>query len=124
MKSDYLDEITALLKQVRPELATTHRLEFTSVFGAVGGYVNGHIFMSHGKFGVAIKLPKEVLDELFKGKDATPLRYFPKGHLKREYAVLSKEVLENKRRLRKLVDESIKYVLSPQRAARRNARFA
>ncbi|MCH7484270.1 MAG: hypothetical protein IIA90_03865 [Chloroflexi bacterium] len=113
MSNEYLDEITTLLKQVRPELATTHRLEFKNVFGAVGGYVNGYIFISHGKFGVALKLPKEVLDELFKGKDIKHLRYFPRGHLKKEYAILSKEVLENKRQLGKLVDESIKYVLSP-----------
>jgi hypothetical protein len=30
-------------------------LEFKSVFGAVGGYVDGKIFVSCGKFGVALK---------------------------------------------------------------------
>ena len=112
LKGDYLDELATLLKHVRPELATKHRLEFKNVFGAVGGYVNGHIFISHGKFGVALKLPKGILDELFEGKDIKQLRYFPKGHVKKEYAVLSRQLLENRRQLGKLLDESIKYVLS------------
>ena len=56
MKKNYLEKITILLKQIRPKLATQHRLEFKNVFGAVGGYVNGKIFISCGKFGVALRL--------------------------------------------------------------------
>ena len=113
LDGNYLDEITELLEQVRPELATTHRLEFRNVFGAVGGYVDGHIFISHGRFGVAIKLPKELLEKLFRDKDVNPLRYFPKGHVKKDYAVLSTEVLKDRRHFGRLVDKSIKFVLSP-----------
>ncbi len=111
MENKYQSEITVLLKQVRPRLSTTHQLEFKNVFGAVGGYINGHIFISCGKFGVALRLPPETLDQLFHEKKAKRLKYFPKGHIKKEYAVLSKQVLENKQRLKKLVDESIKFVV-------------
>lgn len=113
--SDYLTEATKLLKQSRPKLAVQHRLEFKSVFGAVGGYVNDHIFISYGKFGVALRLPAKTLDELFRTKEARHLKYFPKGHVKKEYAVLSKRILKNKRRLIVLVDESIKFSLSKKR---------
>ena len=112
MENKYLSEITALLKQTRPRLAATHRLEFKNVFAAVGGYVNGHIFISCGKFGVALRLPPETLNELFHEKEAKHLKYFSKGHIKKEYAVLSKRILKNKNQLRKLVDESVKYVPS------------
>ena len=88
-------------------------MEFKNVFGAVGGFVNGHIFISHGKFGTALKLPKGVLDELFKEEDVKHLKYFSKGHMKKEYAILSKQILENERQLGSLVDESTRYVLSP-----------
>lgn len=111
MENEYLNEITALLKQARPKLSTTHKLEFKNVFGAVGGYVNGKIFISCGKFGVALRLPPDTLAALFQEKEAKYLKYFPNGHIKKEYAVLSKQVLENKHHLKKIVDKSIKYSL-------------
>ena len=107
MNDKYLNRLTALLKQVRPRLGTTHRLEFKNVFGAVGGYVNGRIFISCGTFGIALKLPPEILEALFKDKDVTHLKYFRSGHIKKEYAVLPKRILNNKRMLGKLVDQSI-----------------
>jgi hypothetical protein len=112
MKNNYLEKLTKLLGQARPKLATQHRLEFKNVFGAVGGYVNGRIFASCGKFGIALRLPPKILDDLFQEKEVKHLKYFPKGHIKKEYAVLSKRVLENKHQLKMLADESIQYVLS------------
>jgi len=112
MENKYLNKITALLKQARPKLSTTHQLEFKNVFGAVGGYVNGKIFVSYGKFGAAFRLPPDTLDTLFQEKEAKHLKYFPNGHIKKEYAVLSKRILENKHQLKRLIDKSIKYVLS------------
>ena len=44
---------------------------------------------------------------------AVPLRYFPKGHVKKEYAVLPKRMMEDRDRLKKLVDQSIRYVSHP-----------
>jgi len=111
MENKYLNEITTLLKQARPKLSTTHQLEFKNVFGAVGGYVNGKIFISCGKFGVALRLPPDALDNLFQKKEAKHLKYFPNGHIKKEYAVLSKQMLGNKRHLKKLVDASIRFVI-------------
>ena len=107
MENKYLNEITKLVKQTHPKVSTTHRLEFKNVFGAVGGYINSHIFISNGKFGVALKLPKEVLDDLFREKDIKHLKYFPKGHVKKDYAILPKRILENKSLLKKLLDKSI-----------------
>ena len=111
MNNEYLGAITKLLKQAHPRLATSRQLEFKNVFGTVGGYVDNRIFITCGKFGVALKLPREVLDELFEEKGVKHLKYFPKGHVKKEYAVLPKRILENKHQLKKLTDESIKYVL-------------
>ncbi len=111
MENKYHNKVTTLLKQVCPRLSNAHRLEFKNVFGAVGGYVNGKIFISCGKFGIALRLPTDALDDLFQKKETKHLKYFPKGHVKKEYAVLSKQVLENKRQLKKLMDESIKFVL-------------
>jgi len=110
MKNSYLDELTELLKQARPRLAATHQLEFKNVFGAVAGYVDGNIFMSCGKFGVALRLPPETLESVFKEEGVEYLKYFPKGHIKKEYAVLPKGILDDKDQFKILLDRSIRYV--------------
>ena len=107
----YFDEVTAFLKQARPRLTTTHQLTFKNVFGAVAGYIDGRIFISCGKFGVALRLPPDALDDLFKQDGVKRLKYFPRGHIKKEYAVLPKRILDDQHQFRKLVDESINYVL-------------
>ena len=102
--------LTKLLEQARPKLAITYNLTFKNCFGAVAGYADGNIFISYGRFGVALKLPKVVLDDLFKEKDIEHLRYFPNGHIKKEYAVLPRRILENKKILKELIDKSIQFV--------------
>ena len=109
MQNKYFERITKLLEQVRPKLATTHRLEFKNVFGAVGVYVNGRIFVSCGKFGVALRLPPQTLESLFNEKIAKHLKYFPNGHVKKEYAVLPKRIIEDSHKFKKLLDKSIEY---------------
>lgn len=64
MKDKYFNKITRLLESVQPKIISMNQLKFKNVFGAVGGYVNDCIFMSCGKFGVALRPPPETLDEL------------------------------------------------------------
>ena len=107
MKDIYLNRLKTLLKRARPRLTSTHRLTFKNVFGAVGSYVNGRIFITCGAFGIALKLPPETLATLFREKDIKHLKYFRKGHVKKEYAVLPNRILNNKRQFKKLLDKSI-----------------
>ncbi len=109
MATNYRNKLEKLLKQVRPRLASTHNLEFKNCFGAVAGYVEGQIFCSCGKFGLALRLPEKTLAELFQEKGVKKLKYFPNGHIKKEYAVIPKRILEDPTRLKKLVDQSIRY---------------
>ena len=110
MVNHYRDQLAMLLEQVRPQLALEHRLEFKNLFGAVAGYVGGRIFISCGRFGVALRLPSDLLEDLFKETDVERLRYFPSGHVKREYAVVPQRIISNKQYLSKLIDESVNYV--------------
>ena len=112
MNNNFLQKLEKMLKQAHSEVLITHQLEFKNVFGAVAGYVEGHIFISCGKFGVALRLPPKVLELLFKEKNARHLKYFPNGHIKKEYAVLQKRILEDKKQFKALLDESIKYASS------------
>src|SRR3989344_349870 len=111
MNNKYFNKITKLLSQARSGLTHTHRLEFKNCFGAVAGYIDGRIFISSGKFGVALRLPPETLDNIFKEKGVKRLKYFPDGHVKKEYAVLPKRIMKSKQRFKGLIDKSIKYAL-------------
>ena len=111
MQNKYLEKITKILEQASPKFTTTYRLEFKNVFGATGGYVNGHIFVSCGNFGIALRLPPKTLKDLFDKKVAKHLKYFPKGHIKKEYAVLPERITKDTRQFRQLINKSIQYVL-------------
>ncbi len=112
MNTDYLNKIATLLNDVRPKLHVVHKLEFRNCFGAVAGYVDGHIFISCGKFGVALRLPRETLGKLFQETDVLHLKYFPKGHIKKEYAVIPKRILDDRGRFEEFLEQSIQYALS------------
>ena len=112
MKNKYAGRIATLLDQARPKLAATHRIEFRDVFGAVGGYADGRIFISCGTFGIALRLPPNVLEVLFEEQGARRLRYFLKGHIKKEYAVIPGRILKDASEVGRLLDESVRYVLA------------
>ena len=112
MTSAYSEMAATLVARTRPRLSATYQLEFKNCFGAVAGYVDGCIFISCGRFGVALRLPPSFLEQLFKDNDATPLKYFPNGHVKKEYAVIPSRIIEDRQRFKKLLDKSIQYSLS------------
>jgi len=86
--------------------------KFKNVFGAVGLFVDGRIFASSGKFGIALRLPEEVLTDLFQNKRAKRLKYFAKGRIKKEYAVIPPRILRRQREIRSLVHKSVRYTVS------------
>ena len=110
MSEDYRGNLIQILAEVHPSLSQTYTLEFKNSFGAVTGYLNGEIFVACGKFGFALKLSPAVIKQLFAEKNAIPLKYFDKGHIKKDYAVLSEPILADKVWLRKLIGDSIEFI--------------
>ena len=106
METTYRARIAELLEQACPKLSATHLVEYKNVFGAIAGYIDADIFISCGTFGVALRLPPEVLNHLLKENDVKHLKYFSNGHVKKEYAVLPKKILDDKRRLKMLMVKS------------------
>ncbi len=86
-----------------------HRIEFKNVFGAVAAYVDGKIFASCGKFGFALRLPEKTRDVLLPVKGNKRLRYFPNGHVKKEYVVLNADLKKDLLALKKLISQSMNY---------------
>ena len=112
MKAEYLRRLEVLLEVAYPTLATRHRIDFKSCFGAVALYVDGNIFVSCGRFGVALRLPPKTLAELFKEAEVSPLKYFPNGHVKKEYAVIPERIIGDQTRLKSLLVKSVRYASS------------
>jgi TfoX/Sxy family transcriptional regulator of competence genes len=110
VNAEYLAELTELLNVAQQDLGPNRSITYRNVFGAVGGYVDGTIFVSCGAFGVALRLGPETLATLFTEDGVEPLRYFPKGHIKKEYAVLPRRILEDREQIRTLIEHSVEFV--------------
>ncbi len=77
MNDPYLAKLRGLLDRTIPRLASTDRLSFNGVFGAVGGYIDDKIFISCGNFGIALRLPPAALQAVLYEDNVQPLRYTP-----------------------------------------------
>jgi len=110
MGPNYQAELSDLLKQATVKLVAGDIIDYKNVFGAAGGYVEGKIFISCGKFGVALRLSPDVLAAVLNEAGVKKLRYFTNGHVKKEYAVLPRRILEDKKYFNELLNKSIKYI--------------
>lgn len=109
MNASYSKHLQDILKKSYPDLEKEYEITFKKSFGAVAGYVDSNIFCSCGKFGFALKLPsKKIQESLEEGGE--PLQYFPKGHVKKEYVVLPKTIMQNKNRLKEFIAASLQFV--------------
>lgn len=110
----YKEKIIKILNKTRPRLSISNDLEFKNCFGAVACYLDGQLFIVCENFGVALKLPSKTLSTLFDSKNGKQLKYFKNGHVKKDYAIISKKILDNHIELKKLVDRSIKFTTSSE----------
>jgi len=112
MTKEYLQQLTALIRQPTSGRFKDVKLECKHFFSGAAVYADGRICISLTPVGFAIKLPKESQDILMNEKGAKHLRYFPEGPVKKEYVVLPNAMLRDKKTLRRWVKVSIEYALS------------
>jgi|GEM_PF-1106794 TfoX/Sxy family transcriptional regulator of competence genes len=91
-------------------ISERYQITYKSVFGAIAAYADERIFLICGKFGMAAKLPGETCQTLMDKGIGAPLKYFEKGHVKRNYVVLRDDLLKNTNRMRELLGESAAFV--------------
>ncbi len=111
MATEYLEQLTNLLKKTTPAKNKGVKPECKHFFSGAAVYANGRICISLTPAGFAIKLPEESRNALLKQKGVKRLRYFPNGPIKKDYVVLPKTMLKDLRTLRHWVRISIEYVL-------------
>jgi len=107
----YLERLSALIEKAASG-KIKNSLECKHFFSGAAVYAKGRICMSLTPVGFAIKLPEESRNTLSKEQGAKPLRYFPKGPIKKDYVVLPRAVLNDIKALRNWVKVSIEYVVS------------
>lgn len=111
MAQKYLQQLTALVEQLIAGRFKGAKLECKHFFSGAAVYADGKICMTLTTVGFAIKLPENSRNALMQERGARPLRYFPKGPIKKDYVVLPKAMLQDRRALRRWVKTSIEYVL-------------
>lgn len=112
MAKEYLEQLTLLLREATSEGFGSIKLEYKHFFSGAALYANGKICISLTPAGFALKLPEESRNDLLKQKGTKPLQYFPEGPIKKEYIVLPKNILDDRKVLRRWVKVSIEYVTS------------
>ena len=119
MAHEYVDQLSALLKSAVSGRFKGVKMECKHFFSGAAIYADGRICMSLTTVGFALKLPEEARSTLVKEQGAKPLRYFPKGPIKKNYVILPKAMLKDMKTLRRWVKVSIEYVLSLPAPVRR-----
>jgi TfoX/Sxy family transcriptional regulator of competence genes len=112
MAKEYLEQLSVIIKQATARRFKDVNLECKHFFSGAAVYADGRICISLTPVGFAIKLPEASREQLLKEKGVKPLRYFPKGPIKKDYVVLSKSMLNDTKELRRWVKVTIDYALT------------
>jgi TfoX/Sxy family transcriptional regulator of competence genes len=83
-------------------------IECKHFFSGAAAYANGRIFMTLTPVGLALKLPERARAALMK-KGATPLRYFPKAPVKKDYVLIPDTLAADEAALASWTEDSIRF---------------
>ena len=109
MAEPYLKELQAIVERWGVQSKETANPLCKHFFSVAAAYVNGQIFMTLTAVGLALKLSEDDRSTLF-AQGAKPLKYFPKAPVKKEYALLPSQVIEDESALRDWISRSIAFV--------------
>ncbi len=87
MTKMYLEKLSGLITKLKIADETSKSIEIKHFFSGAALYINETICASWSPAGLAFKLPEKEVDNLINNGKAIPLKYFPKGHIKKGYAL-------------------------------------
>src|SRR5712692_9358146 len=106
MAEAQLRTLRSLLERLAANPDRKDTIECKHFFSGAAAYANGRIFMTLTTVGLALKLPQASREHLI-GNGARPLRYFPKGPIKKDYVVVPKWLANDEGKLASRIRESI-----------------
>ncbi len=110
MAKIYLEKLSSLIIKLNIEKEITKKIEAKHFFSGAALYINDVICVSWSPVGLAFKLPEKEVEKLIKSGKAIPLKYFPKGHIKKGYALFKSPDSETKNYWKKYFKLSAKQV--------------
>ena len=87
MAKEYFEKLSNLLKEANIENEVLQSIEVKHFFSGAALYANNTMCASWSPVGLAFKLPEQEVQKLIKNGEAKPLKYFPKGHVNKVYAL-------------------------------------
>ena len=110
MAKIYLNRLKTLFQKMELTGLDTVKLEFKHFFSGAAVYANGKICMTLTPVGFAIKLSKPDIDSLLASKGNKRLRYSPNAPVKKDYVLLSDNILTDAKSFAGLIRTSIEFV--------------
>ena len=108
MAKPYLENLTQIVNDLKPQLGLLESVQCKHFFSGAAAYIDGQIFMSLSPVGLALKLPDNDITVLFE-QGASPLQYFPKAPVKKDYVVLPTQIVDQKNELCEWISKSIAF---------------
>jgi len=119
MAKQYFERLEALPGPVARDLPPEAELEIEHFFsGGAAAYAQGRICITLTPAGLALKLPEAARGRLMMA-GAKPLRYFPKGPIKKDYVLVPRDFADDRRKFKLWARQAIDHVLTlpnPKRA--------
>jgi hypothetical protein len=107
MAKEFLDKLNILIAETHIENECIGILEATHFFSGAALYKDGVICASLSPVGIGFKLGDQECEELIESGEAVPLKYFPKGHVKKGYALFEAPDLSDVRKWKQYLQKSV-----------------
>ena len=108
MVEAFLAELKSVVGRLPLGDETVNGIEYKHFFSGAAAYARGKIFMTLTPVGLALKLPDHDCQALL-AAGATPLQYFPKAPIKKNYVVLPKDLVADAKTMARWVRASMAY---------------
>jgi len=103
---------TELRKRVEAAAPMELELRFRPMFGGIGVYADGRMFLSLNEVGLALKLGEPERAKLLKIPGAKPLQYEPNSPPSKSYVVVPDKMLADRKLLRAWIAASAAFAKS------------
>jgi TfoX/Sxy family transcriptional regulator of competence genes len=95
MATEYLEKLSRLVHELGIENEFDGPVEVKHFFSGAALYIDKTMYVSWSPAGLAFKLPEPEVSKLIDSGMAKPLKYFPKGNVKKGYALFEDPDPEN-----------------------------
>ena len=109
MAREYLRKLAALVEELGIGEQTGRHVEVRHLFSGAALYVDVRICASWSPGGLAFKLSEQEATGLISTGHGKPLKYFPQGHVKKDYVLFNSPESDDPERWREYFMKAIRF---------------